>query len=218
MAIRLIKLVLPIAHSFSALLTIGTAPLQVAAKTVLQITSPAEGTVVNPGQTINITVSSSGPTFAQVIVIGQDPIGFSKVLMGPPYQFSIQIPSKIRPGRYTLTASGATARGQGAESDPISIDVEPADSPSKIRVEPSSLSLPVGGRSGLRVIGKYSDGSTVDLSRSTQTTYMSESTSVATVTSEGLVTAVSPGSAQIIIDKTIRVEVTVGRGRGIPRN
>ncbi len=179
------------------------------AQAALQITSPADGTMVNPGQTLNVTVSSSGATFAQVIVMGQDPMGFSQVLTAPPYQFSIQIPSDIRPGRYTLTASGAISPEQGAESDPISIDVERPDAPEGMSTDPSSLTLPVGGQSGLRVIGYYADGSSVDLSRSTQITYLSQAPGAATVTSEGLVTAVTPGTTNIVINGNMIVPVTV---------
>jgi hypothetical protein len=34
--------------------------------------------VVNPGHVIGVTVSSSGPPFSAVTIIGRDPIGFSQ--------------------------------------------------------------------------------------------------------------------------------------------
>jgi hypothetical protein len=145
------------------------------AKPKVQITSPKDGALAHPGENILVTVSSSGATFAQMVVIGQDPIGFSQILTAPPYQFSIQIPSDIAPGIYTLTASGAISPGNGLDSDPISIDVERPDQPISIRTEPSTgLHLDIGERTGLRVIGKYNDCSTIDLTESTQTTYSSQ--------------------------------------------
>ena len=64
----------------------------------LQITSPAGGTIVNPGQVVTVTVTASS-AFQEVIVVGGDPIGFSDSLASPPYQFSIHIPPEIRPQR-----------------------------------------------------------------------------------------------------------------------
>jgi len=83
----------------------------------LQITSPADGTTVNPGQTLTVTVNASG-TFQQVILIGSNPMGFSQMLSNPPYQFTIQIPTTISPGWYSLTADSVTSPGQGASSNP----------------------------------------------------------------------------------------------------
>src|SRR5450755_1912476 len=96
------------------------------AKVSLKITSPADGAVVHPGDSVTVTVSATGASFAQMIIIAQDPIASSQVSTAPPYQFSIQIPSDITPGSYALTASGAVSPGNGVESDPVSIDVERA--------------------------------------------------------------------------------------------
>ena len=179
------------------------------AKASIKITSPAAGTVVHPGDAITVTVSATGASFTQMIVIGQDPIGSSQVLTAPPYQFSIQIPPDVTPGLYALTASGAVSPGNGVESDPVSIDVERVDQPVSITAEPSSLTLAVGERAGLRVVGKYSDNSTVDLTESIQTSYLSKNTAIVTVSKDGFVTAVAPGSTQIIIDGKFRITAKV---------
>ena len=124
----------------------------------LQITSPASGTVANPGQTLTVSVAASGGTFQQVYILGQDPIPISQPLSSPPYQFTIQVPTNIRPDRYTLTAGGFTSPGQGFDSDPIDIDIERPDNPISIRVEPSILELTPGETGGLRIIGLFNDG------------------------------------------------------------
>jgi hypothetical protein len=59
----------------------------------LQITSPADGTVVNPGQVAPVTVGTSNANFDMVIVVANSPIPDSEVSTAPPYKFSIQIPS-----------------------------------------------------------------------------------------------------------------------------
>ena len=185
------------------------APGLVRAQTSVQITSPADGSPVNPGQTLIVSVSVSGAAPAQLMVVGEDPIGFSQAFTSAPYQFSIQIPSDIQPGMYTLAAWGATASGDTIESEFISIDVERPDSPSSFTVEPASLSLWIGDQTSLRLVGTYGDSSTVDLTKSTQTSYVSQSPNVATVTADGFVTALGPGSTQIVINGSIVVPVSV---------
>ncbi|MFB3778513.1 MAG: Ig-like domain-containing protein [Bryobacteraceae bacterium] len=172
--------------------------MRLAAQPALQITSPVNGTVVTPGQNITVSVSATG-SFAQVIVIAELPIGFSAPLTAPPYNFSISIPTDIKPGRYAVTASGAISPGQGVESEPIEVIVERADSPTQLRIEPSTLSLFIGERAPLRVIGVYSDGATTDLNESTLTTFESDTPGVATVNQYGIVSGVAPGSAGITI-------------------
>ena len=166
----------------------------------LQITSPADGTVVAPGQVVTVTVAAS-PTsaFQAVIIVGGDPIGFSPVLVAPPYQFSIPIPPHIRPRRYTLTADGTTAPGQGAYSDPIRLVVERPDNPVSLTAEPSTMAFQLAGdQCPLRIVGTFPDGSLVDVQESTYITYRSDTPGVATVDADGMVTAVAPGSANIV--------------------
>jgi hypothetical protein len=189
-----------------------------AAQPTLRITSPKDGAVVHPGQSLIVTVDGSpAGAFQQVIIAARDPIGGSRPLMAPPYQFTIQIPSRISPGRYALTADGMTAPGQGATSDPISIVVERADTPLSLRVEPSLLRMSAGQKGYLRVVGVFGDGTTSDLTKSSRTVYISDKVGVATVQAQGIVTAVASGSAKIIItngNAKFDVPVTVaGNGR-----
>lgn len=59
----------------------------------LQITSPTEGTIVNPGQTLSVTVASStNATFTNVGVVAEDPIGLSDLAASVPAQFSLAVP------------------------------------------------------------------------------------------------------------------------------
>jgi trimeric autotransporter adhesin len=71
------------------------------------------------------------------------------------------------------------------------------------------LRLWVGDEIPLRVVGKYSDGAINDLTRSSLTTYLSSAPGVATVTSDGRVRAVAPGTARIRINLGRSIPVTV---------
>src|SRR6266403_4192400 len=105
----------------------------------LQITSPANGTIINPEQTISVTVTSpANVTFRQVAVIGGDPVGLSSTATSVPAQLTLTIPSDISCGELMLTAQGVTTSGQSVESATILVDVERPDLP-------ISLSTPLGG-------------------------------------------------------------------------
>src|SRR5271163_1711212 len=91
----------------------------------------------------------------------------------------------------------------------ISVDVERSDSPQSVIVDPSQIELPIGAQLPFSVTGYYTDGSIVDLSKSTQTTYQSQNPVVATVSADGVVIGIAPGSTQVTVDGNISVTVTV---------
>jgi hypothetical protein len=104
----------------SVLMTLrGAAPL--AAQSTLQITSPSNGAILNPGQMLSVTVNASG-SFQVVTVLGEGTIGFGQQLSAPPYQFSTQIPARASAGIYKLTAVGANSTGQPIFSVPTEFD------------------------------------------------------------------------------------------------
>src|SRR5712692_8103285 len=61
---------------------------------LLAITSPPDGAIVSPGQTIQVTVTSpAGAAFAAVGLVGESPIGLPPLATSVPAQFSIRIPT-----------------------------------------------------------------------------------------------------------------------------
>lgn len=142
-------------------------------------------------------------------VAGEDPLGFAGLVSTSPYQFSIQIPTTTTPKRYKLTAMGVVTQGQAVASPQITIVVERSDPPVSLRVQPSILELNIGKEGYLTVWGTYNDGSEAFLSEAASTTFVSNSTAIATVNSYGIVTAVSPGDTTILVNGTTRVPVSV---------
>jgi archaellum component FlaG (FlaF/FlaG flagellin family) len=86
-----------LARSSAPLLVLAASVVLLQAQTV-QITSPGDGAVLNPGQTFTVTVNADSSAFQTIVVVGELPIGFSQILTAPPYQFQMQIPSSISPG------------------------------------------------------------------------------------------------------------------------
>src|SRR6266550_4478802 len=83
--------------------TLATCCLGVAQQSqpLLQITSPADGRLFSPGQSVSVSVTSpAGIQFAQVFVIGEDPLGFSNIASSAPSQFTLLIPVNLSPRKY----------------------------------------------------------------------------------------------------------------------
>jgi trimeric autotransporter adhesin len=186
------------------LFVIGLLPAQ----TTVQITSPASGVAVNPGQTVQVSVSVSG-TVSSVALACPDPIMGAFPINTPPYQFSLQIPTDISPGLYSVTAIAASTPGHPVFSAPIQLDVERPDSPVSYGTVPSTMDLAVGETTWIQLYGNYSDGSQIDLTKSTSTTYSSQNPAIVTVTPTGQVTAISPGRTQVVVDGIVTIPVYV---------
>jgi hypothetical protein len=163
------------------------------AQPALQITSPANGTVVNPGQTLVVRVTASGGPFQAVWLNTSLPEGPPNVLTTAPYDFTIQIPPNTRPETYTLKASGVIGPGQGTRSQLVQIRVEPPTSPAGWKVSPSTITVWPGKHVKLEVTGKFASGPPLDMTYSTLTEYSTADPAIATIDNQGLITGIAPG-------------------------
>lgn len=168
----------------------------------LIITSPANGTVVAPGQVISVSVKVNSGTYPGGIGIvgGQD--GGTMVIAGPlsgsSLTFSVTIPTDAAPGPLGISATGADSSGNLDASSEVTLDVERTDSPVSLRTDPPSFHIQQGQSLPLNVIGVYADGSWHALTRSARLQMTSTNTSVATV-QNGSIVGSSPGNANIRI-------------------
>jgi hypothetical protein len=190
-------------------------PKQVGPPT-LQVTTPANGSIVSPGQSLSVSVTSPTSTpFTQVVVIGEDPIGFSAIQTGVPAQFTITIPADIACREYTLTAQGITASRQNAESDPVQIDVERPDLPVSISALTPDIHLSRPGEaSPIQLLATFSDGKILDVTESSKVSYSSLNTKVFTIDAKGIVTAVAPGqgvgrTTYTLVNRTVQARIAI---------
>ncbi len=163
----------------------------------LQITSPVADTMVTSGTTLTIIVSAD----PSVRILGVLTDGaFPDFRQGSSLNEFLQpIPTTIRPGVYHLTAVGVTST-RDVESESVAIDVEPQSYPIAVESKSPLISfLSIGDKQSLQVTGTFSDGTKLDVTRSTRTTYTSNNPQVVTVDSSGLVTSVGPGQTSIVI-------------------
>jgi len=180
-----------------------------AQQSLLRIVSPGAGTVARPGQTITIAVTAD-VSVEKLALIGQHPLGVGMVLAGAapgiiargqgesrPVQFQVRIPAGTQPGTYRVTAVGRIASGD-VESEALTIDVEKSEEPVRIWAEPSAIQFErVGDQIPVRVLGAFAGQSNEELTKSSKTAFISADPRVATVTANGMVTAVGHGRTTI---------------------
>ena len=196
------------------------------AQPTLRITSPPEGTIVNAGQVLTVSVEASpASAFKAVIIIGEDPIGFSHVLEQPPYEFTIPIPLKITPrrGGYMITAEGLLAPGKRSGPARTSIHLERSDLPEILIAGDNSLSgsvypsstpgkpyqlhlNKVGWEEMLYLMGIFPGREQVHLTESSYVKYSSDNLRVAEINEIGTVHATGIGSAKITRVSLLRLD------------
>jgi IPT/TIG domain len=161
------------------------------AQPLLQITAPADGTIVNPGQTITVNVTSSpGVVVSAISVLAEDPLDVQDFAASTPAQISVTIPASLDSlRRYMVTAFGL-ANGQVAKSQTIFLDVERPDQPIDFFVGSDSVDMESQGQqTPIKVFAVFSDGSLFDVTESSNVTYSTSNGSIISVDANGMITA-----------------------------
>ena len=164
---------------------------------LLQITSPADGTVVQQGQTISVTFTAD-PSVSHIAVEAEF-VGGWVGQTSAESTFSLTIPSTTPIEQYQVYISG-TVGGQSVVSAPVSLVVDTPLSIGLVQTKPGTLQFDnVGDTLPLVVVGTLGDGSSEFVTYSPQISFSSNNQNVATVDGRGNVTAVGSGSAFITI-------------------
>jgi hypothetical protein len=168
----------------------------------LQIASPVDHAIFNPGQAIPITVASpAGLIFKAVGVIGETILGISNIAASVPAKFSLTIPKDAASGEYALTADGTTSAGQSCSSEPVLVDVEYSGPALGLSASLAGIFFQAKGeRASVSFVAIFDVGVEADVTASTMMSYVSSDTNVATVDASSgrlIVTAVGPGHATI---------------------
>ena len=172
------------------------------------IIAPKNETVVQPGQTLQVTADSAG--VVQVAIVGTNPIGTTSLQTGSSsLSFSLLLPANLRAGRYYLTGVGTATGGALVQSSPVSILVQTAGILA-LQVSPNPLMLRVAGsQMTLDVQAKTTQGQMTMDPQTLQ--FLSNNTGVASVDVNGVVTGQSPGTAQITASYSVGGNVVSGK-------
>jgi len=174
----------------------------------LAITSPASGSIVAPGQTLMVNVTSpAGQPFTVVFIAGEGFIGLTRHTTSPlPAQFTIDVPADARLGMYSLAALGTTPAGADVAVR-IAIDVERPDLPARLTARvPQVVFDRQGQQSTIALLATFADGSVLDATASSRVTYASSNPGVATVDDNGFLRGVGSGAAEITATYTLAAE------------
>jgi len=163
---------------------------------LLSITAPADGSTAHQGQTITVTLSVD-PSLQVAVVLAENPLPPLQALSAT--QFQLTIPSNTPSKVYRLTAVGSQ-NGAEVESAPVNIDIEASTTPVKVEVQPTMVTFTEAIQQiPLTVLGTFTNSNVIDITRSPLTHYSSSDTTIATVTSTGVVQAVKSGKAKISV-------------------
>lgn len=178
----------------------------------LSILSPAPGTQVTPGGTVTVSVAGAGGFLPELVIISGG--GGSAILEAGPFSTPFRIPPQAI-GSVELVAYGINAQGQLLSSPRVVLPVVSSARLNSIEVLNGDATLRgPGSKRRLGVSGRYSDGVTRDISSpALGTVYSSSNTGVASVTTEGALTANAPGIATITVrngNVLTSITVTVG--------
>jgi hypothetical protein len=203
--------------------TIVTAALTIApicaaqSPKLLQITSPADGAIVHPGQTVKVTVTSpANVRFDMVGLVSPIEDGISGFATSVPAELSLRVLPDIACGKYLVHVEGQTISGQSI-SEHIELDVERPDTPIKLSFlnEYRQLEFVALSKSfNMNVLATVSDGRILEVTESSHVTYHSSNTNVATVDRYGAITPVGLGSASVTAtytsgDRNVRIAIPV---------
>jgi hypothetical protein len=165
----------------------------------LRIVSPANNAVVNPGQPISVQVISPAHIAAVTVsLIGEVPVGTPPSTNSLPAQFRLTIPPNIAPGKYSLTAVAKSTGGDDLHSEPVNIDVERNDLPIRLNTfENGIIFVGLTHRSSMTVYGQFSDGTSLNLLKSSNLQLSSSNPEVVEIDAKGILTPISQGKATI---------------------
>jgi Bacterial Ig-like domain (group 3)/Dockerin type I domain/Bacterial Ig-like domain (group 2) len=162
----------------------------------ITVTSPASGALYAPGSTINVTATVSGGSVVAVAAAAQG-MATSSYQLKAPYSMSLVVPADVI-GPKNLFAVGVIASNTAIFSPMITVDIEPSIAPASLTFDQSLVAFGyVGQQQKVGVTATFSDGSVLDLSKSTKLSFTSSNPSVVSVDPTGLLTSLTAGNTTV---------------------
>jgi hypothetical protein len=169
------------------------------------------GSTAPSGAVLRFSVDARPGAFQRIYLAGEGVDGTPSVTT-PPYELSIWVPRAVT-GLHRFRAVGVNGAGQLQFSEPVALNLTPADAPESITTPLSNLRLSfIGDAAPLRLVGHFGDGGKADLTPAAATSFESSDPSVVRVDPGGRAVATGPGTAEIRIhhgDAATLVHVTV---------
>ncbi|WP_263377200.1 hypothetical protein [Granulicella aggregans] len=190
-------------HTISGWLVLAISLVPIAGisqtKPSLTILSPASGTSVNPGQTINVEVEATGFVHpASEAIEGPDMASSIEKPLKDRNTFQLTIPSTVEPGATSVHALAILEPGSLVYSEPLELKVAVTFAVEKLTINNKHLGLSfIGDQTGLDV--RTLTNPVGGILQNESLTFKSLNPSVAIVDSNGIVTATGLGITQVIV-------------------
>ncbi len=161
----------------------------------LVITSPAPGSVFNPGDSVTVVVGSpAGLSLKSLLVSG----AWADLPVTMPASVTLTIPVTQRLGVGHVDATGFTTEGEVIEALSVRIAVERQDAPVSLSFEHRTLPFQSPGYDApVQVKAAFADGAVLDVTESTKLSYSSSNPQVAIVDNINQVSALGAGNAVV---------------------
>ena len=171
----------------------------------LRIASPVSGEVVPSGRPLRIEVAADD-SVRMVYVVGSQPLPGVLRAIGKNL-FEMEIPKTVPPGKYQLTAMGATS--EPVFSLPVEIQIEREDLPVALKVPPLQTLISTGFPFPIFVEAQFADGSKLDVTHSMKTTFESRNPAIVIVDEQRRLVALGSGETTILIGYAGQLYTTV---------
>lgn len=202
---RLYVLVLIGILTFNAVARLGYA---------IEISEPVEGSQIPIGTTVRIVVKPATGETWKAVYFGFDPIEYDAVQ----HEYIKKVPVLPEADIGATSLKILAIDGSGKEFEltrtvyinlPSNVKLESL----KVRDDQKTLFMRVGSKRKIFLYGKFSDGVERKMfAASRETTYKTIDEKIASVSDEGLVTAINSGQAKVIItngDKKLEIGVSI---------
>lgn len=188
------------------------------------VVSPQNGQVFHPGDIIQVVVQAAPAVTLDSVSVWSPILSTVRQPVSP---IAVPVPSKYPLGPVTLGILAKTPDGGGQSID-VTVTIQAQARLELITLSPLSANLVLPGTSlvypslsqvALGIIGSFSDGVDRDIVHASGTIITADNPKVATVDSNGLVTAVAPGVTAIIVTSGVLkssaiVKVNIFDGKG----
>jgi hypothetical protein len=192
-------------RSLAVFTTTAALTLPLLAAQILQITAPADRSIVHPGETVTVKfVTSRDTTFSVLAAMGPWGIALESDIPG---QFNVSIPAEACCGTHMITVGGRAKAAEEPVYSSILIDIERRDLPVKLQSESGrALGFENPGSGPLPFLFRafFGDGSSFDVRESSCITYSSANPVVAKVDNSGRVYPLLPG--RTVVSANYRLE------------
>lgn len=162
---------------------------------VLEFSHPSDGSVVAPGNSISVNISTDETMKMVTLFSSSNHLVISEGASKNDFIVNV---SPVTPlGCYQLKV--AAFDGQNKIVKKININVEIDGQPSSLKADESIFFTGKGQEIPINLVGYFNDNNEVWLARSSKTKYKSENAKVATVSDRGIVNSIGPGGTYITI-------------------